>query len=303
MVAVPLPCAEQEVRLIHEDFSPQAQIDKRVLPTGEAQQMLVYIPQLGGGEEAQAIATFEVTTRTILPPTETSSLVIAARPPKELKLYLGASPFINTRHRNIRAAVKEAWESLEAGGDARATQDPQHEGSQGEHDQGAAPNAAPPDSTPADAAPADVTEPPTDWQRVEALYDYVLDHVEYVEGDDMSAIECLARGTGDCQAIGALFVAMCRTAEIPARLVWVHDHQYAEFYLEDADGEGRWYPVETAGQRAFGEMPVARVILQKGDSFRVPERRKERLRYASDYAMFLATPQAKPVIKYVRVVQ
>ena len=117
-------------------------------------------------------------------------------------------------------------------------------------------------------------------------------------------MQVLQDGVGDCQAIGALFVAMCRTAKIPARLVWVHEHQYAEFYLTDAQGNGYWFPVETAGTPAFGEMRIARVILQKGDNFRVPERRGERLRYASDYLTGLPTPGGgKPGVKYIRGMQ
>ncbi len=82
-------------------------------------------------------------------------------------------------------------------------------------------------------------------------------------------------------------------------MVWADGHQYAEFYLEDAAGAGRWYPVESAGARAFGEMPTARVILQKGDNFRVPERPRDRLRYASDYTLLLSKPGRQPSIAYV----
>jgi hypothetical protein len=83
-------------------------------------------------------------------------------------------------------------------------------------------------------------------------------------------------------------------------MVWVDGHQYAEFYLEDPKGKGRWYPVQSAGTRAFGEMPNPKVILQKGDNFRVPERRRERLRYASDYTLLLAEPRFKPKVQYIR---
>ena len=47
-------------------------------------------------------------------------------------------------------------------------------------------------------------------------------------------------------------------------------------------------------------MPLARTILQKGDNFRVPER-KEKLRYASDFLIGLPTPGGgKPKVKYIR---
>jgi hypothetical protein len=140
----------------------------------------------------------------------------------------------------------------------------------------------------------------SDWQRVEALYDYALKHVAYKLGDDKSSIQALYDGVGDCQAISALFVALCRTAKVPARMVWVDGHQYAEFYLESDPGTGRWFPVESAGTRAFGEMPLARVILQKGDAIRVPERPREQLRYASDYAVVPVPVREQPAVTYVR---
>src|SRR5262249_27217275 len=75
------------------------------------------------------------------------------------------------------------------------------------------------DKTTGDAAPA--TPAHTDWERIEALYDYARAHVSYLEGPDKSAVRALTDGKGDCQAIAALFVAMCRTAKVPARMVWV----------------------------------------------------------------------------------
>ena len=110
----------------------------------------------------------------------------------------------------------------------------------------------------------------------------MLEKVEYVEGIDKSALDSLNDKQADCQGRSMLFIALCRANKIPARMVWVDGHAYAEFYLESEPGKGYWYPIESAGTRAFGEMPLARTILQKGDNFRVPER-KERLRYASDY--------------------
>ena len=135
---------------------------------------------------------------------------------------------------------------------------------------------------------AEVPEDATDWEKVEAIYDYVLEHIDYVEGPDKGALETLRDGRADCQGRSMVFIALCRANKIPARVVWVDGHVYAEFYLEDAEGNGHWFPIESAGSRAFGEMPLARTIMQKGDNFRVPERPTERLRYASDY--MLGTP-------------
>ncbi|MEX2307319.1 MAG: transglutaminase-like domain-containing protein [Pirellulales bacterium] len=146
----------------------------------------------------------------------------------------------------------------------------------------------------------DIDEDATDWEKIEAIYDHVLEHIAYVEGPDKGALETLRDGQADCQGRAALFIALCRANKIPARMVWVHGHAYPEFYLEDAKDEGHWYPCESAGTRAFGEMPLARTILQKGDNFRVPER-KERLRYASDYLVGMPTPGGgKPKVNYIR---
>ena len=96
-----------------------------------------------------------------------------------------------------------------------------------------------------------------DWSKVEAIYDAVLKKIDYVEGPDKSAAEALHDKQADCQGRSALFIALCRINKVPARMVWVHGHCYPEFYMEHAEGEGYWYPCESAGTRAFGEMPLA----------------------------------------------
>jgi Transglutaminase-like superfamily len=140
----------------------------------------------------------------------------------------------------------------------------------------------------------------TDWHKVEALYDWVLEHIQYVEGDDKTAVETLHDKQADCEGRSALFIALCRASKVPARMVWVDGHAYAEFYMDNDKGEGAWYPAESAGTRAFGEMPLARTILQKGDNFRVPER-KEHLRYASNYGSSSpAGGSEKPSVRFIQ---
>jgi transglutaminase-like putative cysteine protease len=109
------------------------------------------------------------------------------------------------------------------------------------------------------------------WQQVEAIYDYVREHVEYKEGPLKGALAALKDGTGDCEELTSLFIALCRANRIPARTVWVHGHCYPEFYLEDKEGQGHWIPCQAAGSRDFGGIPDTRPILQKGDNYRVPE--------------------------------
>src|SRR3954453_2777899 len=147
---------------------------------------------------------------------------------------------------------------------------------------------------------AEIPETATDWQKIEGMYDAVLKKIDYKEGPDKGAAEALRDKQADCQGRSAVFIALCRANKIPARMVWVHGHCYPEFYMEESEGKGQWYPCESAGTRAFGEMPLARPILQKGDNFRVPER-KEHLRYASDYLTGVPTPGGgKPKVKYIR---
>jgi hypothetical protein len=292
MVAVPYACEQQQVEIIDEDISDQIDdLKYRELRGGDVRQMLISIDHLPAKEEAHAIVTYEVQTRPILLPLETDNLRIPQKASRELKQFLGKSPYIEVSHRKIDAAVKEALENLD--------------------------------------------ETATDWQRVEALYDYGQKTIDYLEGPDKSAVKALKDRQGDCQAISALFVAMCRTEKIPARIVWVHEHNYAEFYLEEANPTetepidsaqssasdsvskqkpakskrrtkkaaaiGYWYPCESSGRRAFGEMPLARIVLQRGDNFRVPERPRERLRYASDFLIGLPTPGGgKPSVNYIR---
>ncbi len=273
-VAVPLTCPEQEVVLINEDVTDHVRShDYRELPGKGAKQMIIRIPQLPNRAEARAILTFEVRTRTILPPDDTSQLTIPKRTPRELKRYLGKSPMIETKDSKLKKLSRQIFADVN---EASHSDD---------------------DADSSESNPAELT----DWQRVEAIYDYVQDNITYKEQDDKSALTTLKDGHGDCQNISALFVALCRTNKIPARLVWVHQHNYPEFCLADAEGKLHWFPCESSGMRAFGEMPTPRVIMQKGDNFKVPERRKA-LRYVSDYMIGVpAGPgSGKPSHKFIR---
>ena len=92
------------------------------------------------------------------------------------------------------------------------------------------------------------------------------------------AKEALKNKVGDCEELTSLFIALCRNQGVPARSVWVPGHCYPEFYLEDADGEGRWIVCQSAGARQFGTIDDARPILQRGDSF-LPAGAKRPVRY------------------------
>ena len=136
------------------------------------------------------------------------------------------------------------------------------------------------------------------WEQVEKIYDWVRENVEYENGPLKGALAALRDKNGDCEELTSLFIALCRSMDIPARTVWVPDHCYPEFYLQDAEGNGQWFPCQAAGARAFGSMYETRPVLQKGDNFKVPEK-KDRQRYVSEFLKGLKS-NGKPVVEFIR---
>lgn len=136
------------------------------------------------------------------------------------------------------------------------------------------------------------------WEKVEAIYDWTREHVKYKEGAPLrGAIAAMKDGTGDCEDMTSLFIALCRAADIPARTVWVLGHCYPEFYLEDDKGDGHWFPCQAAGSRQFGGILENRPILQKGDNFKPPQGKGERQRYLAES---LTGAGGTPKYKFVR---
>jgi len=121
----------------------------------------------------------------------------------------------------------------------------------------------------------------SDWDRTEAIYEWVRENVRYHEGPLKGALTALQDSEGDCEELSSLFIALCRAQGIPARTVWIPGHCYSEFHLQRSGAKGEWIPCQLAGHRSFGEMTESRPILQKGDSFRIPGDPEKRLhRYA-----------------------
>ena len=54
------------------------------------------------------------------------------------------------------------------------------------------------------------------WSQVEAMYDWVRNHITYKNGPQKGAYKALKDGEGDCEELTALFVAFCRINGIPA---------------------------------------------------------------------------------------
>lgn len=142
------------------------------------------------------------------------------------------------------------------------------------------------------------SEGKSDWEKVEAMYDWVREHVKYKEGKLKGALAALKDGDGDCEELTSLFIAMCRASKIPARTVWVPQHCYPEFLLEDDEGKGHWIPCQIAGAREFGALTDPRPVLQKGDNFKVPEK-KDAQRYVAEFIKGKAGG-GDPQVQFVR---
>ena len=116
------------------------------------------------------------------------------------------------------------------------------------------------------------------WETAKSFWSWTRDNVKFENGDFRGAMHALEQRCGDCEEMSALFVGLCRLSNIPARTVWVHSHDYPEFYLVDKQGKGHWIPAQVLGPAWFGEMAEYRPILQKGDRFFDPLKR-EYVRY------------------------
>ncbi|MEX2175540.1 MAG: transglutaminase-like domain-containing protein [Pirellulaceae bacterium] len=234
---VPADWPEQQVKVVNEEISPA--VRRHTFRTIDGLKQLIFeIPQLPAGESATCLLTLEVTRSQQLAPHDPSGLVIAKPPPREISKYLGASPFVESRHAKIRALAKELTEGKV-----------------------------------------------TAWQQVEALCDGVRTRIKYeIDTKDKfkGGVGALRDGAADREDMTALFVALCRAHKVPARIVWPLDSCHAEFYLEDGAGKGAWYPCQVHNDKQFGSMNDPRPILQKGDNFRVPEK-KDPQRFVSEF--------------------
>lgn len=251
-VPVPTDWPEQLVRIVDEDISTEARVTYRTLNNG-VKQMRVAIRQLNAGATARALVTYEVTTSEILAPESHDKFVFPERLPKSLRSYLGSSPYIEVRDKQIRDKAREL------------TKD----------EKGA-------------------------WETVETIYDWVRDNVEYKNGKLKGALAALRDKDGDCEELTSLFIALCRANKIPARTVWVPGHCYPEFFLLDSEGQGHWFPCQAAGTRCFGGMTEHKPILQKGDNFKVPEKKKPQ-RYVAEFLIAKAVRgNGQPTVEFVR---
>ena len=115
----------------------------------------------------------------------------------------------------------------------------------------------------------------SDWAKVESAFDWVRDNIEERTGESKGSIEAFKNKFGTGEDRVSLFVAMCRINKVPARMVFIDGSQYAEFYMVDDKKQGHWFPAQVTGIREFGSVGEPRVILQKGDNYKVPGEKKK----------------------------
>jgi hypothetical protein len=135
------------------------------------------------------------------------------------------------------------------------------------------------------------------WSEIEAIYDWVRDNIEDTSEAPRDSIKVFRDRLGCNEDKVGLFVAMCRAHKIPARMVWVQGTQYAEFMLVDSEGKAHWFPCSVGGVREFGSYSEPRIVLQKGDSIKVPEK-ESRQKFVGEFAT--CQGKSKPAVAFQR---
>ena len=103
---------------------------------------------------------------------------------------------------------------------------------------------------------------PMGYSRAVAVCDWVHSNVRFqgnTSNSNTSALDTLVERVGVCRDFAHLMIALCRAANMPARMVSGMDygadpvlgppdfHAYVEVYLADAFGVGRWYMFDPSG--------------------------------------------------------
>lgn len=132
------------------------------------------------------------------------------------------------------------------------------------------------------------------WDKAKKFADWVPLNIKPQIGDYTSVTAALDDRRGDCEEMAGVFIALCRSVGVPARLVWVPNHAWAEFFLHDHEGREHWIPAHTACYSWFGYTGAHELVLQKGDRVMLPEKRKL-VRLVPDWTRFAGS---KPRVRY-----
>lgn len=114
------------------------------------------------------------------------------------------------------------------------------------------------------------------YKKVDRIYGWIVKNIIYeIQGQEFGARYAFYNRKGDCTEFATLFVAMCRSEGIPARLVhgYLYDsdtsagHMWAEFYLPPYG----WVPADPTGDHTtksrffFGRLGSNVLALSKGN--------------------------------------
>jgi hypothetical protein len=268
-IPVPMEWKEQRILSVNEetiDAHLASQIRYQPIGSGGAMEMRLQLRSLSPARPLEIVVAFELQNYELLPPEKPDRYVIPKRVPQDIRPYLQPSPTIESNESIFTKMFTEITKDRK-----------------------------------------------TDWDKVEALYSFVQNNVKY---DDQGwkqpargalALTKMPKGqwTADCKDMTCLFVALCRAGKIPARIVRVPEHCYAEFYLElKQDGRassntrpvGFWFPCQVSGTYSFGGISEKRVILQKGDSFPEPDNPRVKKLFPSEHfqgSLVPGSPQPK----------
>lgn len=232
--------------------------EARIQQIGEgAAQLLVAAPRIVRGQKIRALAHYRLTLKKQYFGYEREQFPAEQAPPADVrKLYLQDSPGIQTHSPEVKKLLAE----LQAARGQAAAQ------------RGGSPQQG---LQQPDASQAGQEHP---WDFAQRCFVWVRENIRPQIGDYIGVINALKQRVGDCEEMAGIFVALCRAAAIPARLVWVPNHNWAEFYLTDNDGKGHWIPAHTACYHWFGWTGAHELVIQKGDRVTpVHERRPQRL--------------------------
>jgi transglutaminase-like putative cysteine protease len=196
---VPMSWFEQEIktyRCVKGKSSIPRGINFRTINNG-ANEAVLNFPNLRLNNKLEIIFEFDTINYEVEPPENTDIYVIPQRLPKEITPYIKASPKIEIDDTKVAFALRKILREI--------TNDKQ-----------------------------------SAWNKVEAIYNYTQERVKYNDANKSlpaKGVKALLampenRCEGDCKDLCSLFVALCRLQKIPARLVRLPEHCYAEFYLE-----------------------------------------------------------------------
>jgi len=136
---------------------------------------------------------------------------------------------------------------------------------------------------------------PHPWTLAERTKAWIGENITPLRGKFIGVVNALKLRHGDCEEMAGIMVGVCRAAGIPARLVWVPNHNWAEIYLTDHQGTGHWIPAHTACYSWMGWTGVHELVIQKGDRVFPPHERKAQ-RLLGDWMQWSGK---RPSAKYI----